>query len=128
MQYRTEAEKKGRVESSCVGGLLKRDISQPGHLDDSADEVQTASDEDIDSLVSGSVELPDDVDGMLYGGQDVNAVLRERRDERGPHGGEFMLCLEVREVSFGDCECGEILEQRRSALARSTRLRRTHRP
>ena len=83
-------------------------VGQPSDLDDTSDKVETASNEHIDGLVSRGVEPPHDVHGMLNGREDMDTLLRERRHQRRPGRGKFVLRLQVREVGIRNSEGREV--------------------
>ena len=80
----------------------KCNIRQTSDFDDSSHQVQAACYEHVDSLVARFSESVDDVDRMLDRWQDVNVLPREVRRKSRPRGGEFVLCLQLREVRFRD--------------------------
>lgn len=73
--------------------LLKSDVRQSSDLDDSPDEVQAAGDEDVDIFPSRDAQLAHDVHSVLDGREDVDVLLRERRDEGRPRVGKLVLRL-----------------------------------
>ena len=80
----------------------KCNIRQTSDFDDSSHQVQAACYEHVDGLVARLSDSMDDVDRMFDRWQDVNVLLGEVRRKGRPRGGEFVLCLQLREVRFRD--------------------------
>ena len=55
--------------------VLERDVREASDLDDPSDEVQAARNKNVDGLVARAFKTPNDVDCVLYGGQDVDALF-----------------------------------------------------
>ena len=80
--------------------VLERDVREACDLDDPSDEVQAARDKNVDGLIVRALKAPDDVDCVLYGGQDVDVLFWEFRRQVGPCRRERVLRLELSQVRF----------------------------
>lgn len=84
--------------------LLKSNIRQSSDLNNASNEMQAASNEDVDVLLSRRTQLPHDVHGVLDRREDMDVLLREGRDEGRPCVGELVLRLQVRKVGLRDSQ------------------------